>query len=105
MHSMWFEWCVKNLKIKDSKTWSNGHQSSSIDRLYCDSSLPKMCSYENIYETSLSDHKLEWCKVKLNEKSEKKKKLSLWKLNESILEYEYVHEKKISWMQEHSYTN
>jgi hypothetical protein len=88
-----FEWCVKNLKIKDSKTWSNGHQSSRIDRFYCDSSLSKMCSYENIYETSLSDHKLVVCKVQFNEKSEKKKKISLWKLNESILEYEYVHEK------------
>ena len=71
-------------------TWSNGHSSSRIDRIYATEGLNKLIKYEEIFETTISDHKLVIAKINTEEQILKKPRFNLWKLNESVLECEYI---------------
>jgi len=88
-----FEWSVPNLLKKDCYTWAkNENLKSRIDRFYCEKYFVKNCEYKNICETSMSDHRMVICQIKLNNKSTKINKNILWKLNESVLEHQHVNE-------------
>ena len=88
-----FEWSVPNLLKKDCYTWAkNENLKSRIDRFYCEKHLLKSCEYKNICETSMSDHRMVICQIKLNNKPIKINKNILWKLNESVLEHQHVNE-------------
>ena len=86
-----FEWFVNYLNVANCKTWSNGYKSSRIDRFYTQNHLVKNCKYIEILETSVSDHKLVLCEMTFNNCFKKRRKLNIWKLNESILEHDYIH--------------
>ena len=87
-----FEWNIQNESIKDAYTWSKGNLKSRIDRLYCEIPNKNICEYAEICETSMSDHKMVICNLKINEKTQKINRNILWKLNESVLENEKVDE-------------
>ena len=88
-----FEWCVPNTAIENCYTWSNGNNlKSRIDRFYCDSLFLKNCVYKEIFETSMSDHKMVVCEIDVDKNIKKRKKTGLWKLNESVLENDSVSE-------------
>jgi exonuclease III len=86
------EWSVSGLDLKECCTWTNGHQSSRIDRIYCQDNLSKMFKYVNILETTVSDHKFVLCEIDTKTGTTKKNNTNLWKLNESVLESERVHD-------------
>ena len=48
--------------------------------------------YKNICESSMSDHRMVICQIKLNNKPIKINRNILWKLNESVLEHQHVNE-------------
>ena len=88
-----FEWNVRNVLKKECFTWSkNENLKSRIDRFYCENHFVKNCEYKNICETSMSDHRMVICQIKLNNKTKKINKNILWKLNESVLEHQNVNE-------------
>jgi hypothetical protein len=88
-----FEWNVPNVLKKECFTWSkNENLKSRIDRFYCENHFVKNCEYKNICETSMSDHRMVICQIKLNNKTKKINKNILWKLNESVLEHQNVNE-------------
>ena len=66
-------------------TWTNGHQSSRIDRMYASEDLGLLVKYEKVIEFGMSDHRMVISKLILNKERSIKKNFS-WKLNESILE-------------------
>ena len=87
----------KTLRLKESyldrngfgMTWSNGIQSSRLDRFYYKKEVDYSISYyENIF-VSMSDHNMVTANLIFNENSSTKlnspKKDNSWKLNESIL--------------------
>ena len=82
---------MNKLNIVNCKTWTNGYHSSRIDRFYTQKHLVKNCKYIEILETSVSDHKLVLCEMNLNNCVNKRVKLNIWKLNDSVLDHEYVH--------------
>ena len=84
--------CTKCFK-KECHTWAkNENLKSRIDRFYCEKDLLKSCEYKNICESSMSDHRMVICQIKLNNKPIKINRNILWKLNESVLEHQHVNE-------------
>ena len=76
-------------------TWSNGIQSSRLDRFYHNKEFDFTMSYsDNIY-SSMSDHNMVVASIAYDEHQKHKsypKKDSSWKLNESVLDDEKVNE-------------
>ena len=91
-----FGW-MNGLEKKNCITWSNGHQFSRIDRMYASNQLVNKCKYKEILETSMSDHRMVVTEVSSsihnNNNNRIRKKLGLWKLNESILQQDYIQNK------------
>ncbi len=98
-----FEWSVNKLNIINCKTWTNGYQSSRIDRFYTQKYLVKNCKYIEILQTSVSDHKLVFCETALNNCVNKRAKLNIWKLNECLLDHVYVQNRVIELCKEIPY--
>ena len=72
-------------------TWTNGHQSSRIDRLYFQNFLNFEASYVENILFPMSDHRMIKAKVCIKDKRVFKiKKQCLWKLNESILDEDNI---------------
>ena len=82
---------TSNLSFSNRMTWTNGHQSSRIDRIYFHNNLNLEAKYvENIF-FPMSDHRMIKAKVLVRDKRVSKlKRDCLWKLNESILDEEYI---------------
>ena len=73
-------------------TWSNGAQSSRIDRFYKKKDFPFEIEYIDNQTFCMSDHRMIVASVTTDKKITKKK-TSHWKLNESILNVEKIHKK------------
>ena len=86
---------MNKLNIINCKTWTNGYQSSRIDCFYFQKHLVKNWKYIEILERPMGDHKLVLCEMVLNNCVNKRAKLNIWKLNESVNGHEYVHNRVI----------
>ena len=88
-----------NFKEEDDKykmTWSNGSQSSRLDRFYVKNKLNSCMKYSENIKNPMSDHNFIISEFTYkNEKKIKSKRNKNWKLNESILEENKVHLKII----------
>lgn len=82
-------------KINNMMTWTNGSQSSRIDRIYIKNDVCFDVKYTDNCLFTMSDHRMVVCELDLINKNLKKKKQNSWKLNESVLEFEDVNNKII----------
>ena len=86
----------KNLKIEEKMTWTNNTVSSKIDKLYYFKQLNIKCKYNEIKETSKSDHKAVFINFEFKEIRKKKEENILkyrpWRLKNIILEDKIVKE-------------
>jgi len=89
---------LKEIKWLDNQekskimTWSNGIQSSRIDRIYTKSDFPMKIEYSDNLNTGVSDHRMVVASMSV-ECMSKKSKNSHWKLNESVLNNKRVDNK------------
>ena len=84
-----------DIKKEEKMTWTNNKISSKIDKLYYYKGLNMKCKYNEIKETSKSDHKAVFITCKfhtVNKKKENIKKFKPWRLKDIILEDEMVKE-------------
>jgi endonuclease/exonuclease/phosphatase family metal-dependent hydrolase len=82
-------------EINKQMTWTNGSQSSRIDRIYMKKDLNVSIKYVNNQFFSMSDHRMIVAEIDLNEKIKTKRIDTSWKLNESLLDYQDVNDKII----------
>ena len=82
-------------QITKMMTWTNGSQSSRIDRIYIKKDIDISIKYTDNCLFSMSDHRMITCELSFENTSPKNKPHNSWKLNESILEYDDVNEKII----------
>ena len=90
-HSFRLKEFQNKLSSANRMTWTNGTQSSRIDRLYIHESLGIVAHYvENLF-FPMSDHRMIRAELRIDSENRKKEKTDrLWKLNDSILELESV---------------
>jgi exonuclease III len=79
---------LNKLNKEEKMTWTNGSQSSKIDRFYIDRTLEVDFKYEKINNFILSDHRAIHAICKIKNDVIKKNKNNRWKLNEKILDDE-----------------
>lgn len=84
-----------NKDITKMMTWTNGSQSSRIDRIYIKNDIDISVKYTDNCLFSMSDHRMVTCELNFENTSQTNKFNNTWKLNESILEYQDVNEKVI----------
>ena len=86
-------------KFINCMTWSNGLQSSRIDRFYSNEKSLTSFNYFNNINFTMSDHRLIITKIEYTESSKNKlysfKKDRSWKLNENVLNDQLVNNKII----------
>lgn len=82
-------------EINKQMTWTNGSQSSRIDRIYMKNNMNVKMKYVNNLFFNMSDHRMIVSEIDLNEKIKKKRIDTSWKLNENLLDYQDVNDKII----------
>ena len=83
----------------DNMTWTNGSKSSRIDRFYTKSYIIEKMKYISNIHWSMSDHKMVISELDVKKSNLRNEELysrsDTWKLNESILDDEYVNKQII----------
>ena len=85
----------KTNQINSMMSWTNGFQSSRIDRIYNKNDVSISIKYMQSYLFSMSDHRMLVSELDFDKISNIKRIKNSWKLNESVFEYEDVNNKII----------